>query len=426
MKRGRPTDPMDPPEAPVKDGSVAARPELPADEKDPELVVDDDTSPAEAALGVASDPDIVLEEDIAAFVDEDYVLDEDDSESVEVVVNLSSTPKPTGTPVAPRPRPARPPEVATKPLRKKTSEPAAPKPVRPSRLWMAAAAGLLLLLGAGLVVFLSPHEEAERDVYASRPVPVTEKLPEPEAEAESEVEPEPMVSYEDQNPELNGLPPAPEPTPLVDPAAGNPEHVRSSEAAPSVAANPPDDGAEKNIETSAIAKDETIVELKNGNTFAGRMKRFDSRGLDLEIWNGHITLSTEQLAGVLPPDAVDYQPIENFPWGFVEMPNRNRIYGRVFKVTPSRIILVVNGARFAFSPSTVKLGHLKEGEEPPPEPGTHLAPEPPSGSGIPDPSQAEGGEVDSDGIDTTKVPPADGTDGSQIDTPLEDQPNGSD
>jgi hypothetical protein len=401
-------DPSDPKGEALPHGAIL-------DENDPELVIDDGTIPVEPPRADAP------------FIDEEIVL-EDDPDSVEVVVKLQAPQGSEGDDVAARPgRPRTEERKVARPVAVIFDEPseAPPPPAaggqRLPRWWVAIAAGLLLLLGAGAYVSLHTPEPAVPDIVAFRPSPPMEAIPKPIASEPAASEAAVESPHAEEAAEPAAPAPAvavadPEEEPAIDPPAeADPSSIDRIERllaaqtpeppAPS-SASTPDTGEEKNIETSPIAPDETIVELKNGNTFAGRLRRYDAKGAELEIWNGLIALSAEQLAGVLNPDAVDYKPIESFPMGYVQLANRNRVYGRVFKVTSSRIILAVNGARFGFHPSQVQLGYLKPGEEPPPEAGMQDEPdaipsgiEPPGSSGPP-----EGDERSRDGTrDATDV-----------------------
>ncbi|MBI1848780.1 MAG: hypothetical protein HYR85_00395 [Planctomycetes bacterium] len=340
-------------------------PSMSIDDNDPDLVIDDGTVPVSDSADV----------DTAFDDDEEIVLEEDDTVSVEVVVKIQQDADGKETRRPPVMRPKLAPEP--KPLDIPTAAPVAPAPHRFPRWWIAAAASLLFLLGAGLYVFITTGEPEHEQIVGFRPPPMEAVPTKTETTVESEPQPEPVAEEPTPKPMDQVLPAAPAPvaveapTPAPVVAHAEPAHVETPKAAA-----PSNPGEDKNIETSAIGADETIVELKNGNTFAGRLKRFDRKGVTLEIWNGVIALSNDQLRGFLSNDSPEFRPIETLPMGFVELPNRNRIYGRVFKVTDSRIILAVSGARFGFSPAQVKVGYLRPGEEPPPEPGFQPVPEP--------------------------------------------------
>jgi hypothetical protein len=350
----------------------------PRSDDDGDLVIDDGTVP----VSDSADVDTIFGDD------EEIVLEDDDSDSVEVVVKI----QPDAKPKTERPKPVmRPrPEPEKKPVEVRVAAPVEPPKNRIPRWWIAAAAGLLLLLGAGIFAFFFATDEPRPVMVAFRP-PQMEPVPEPSESTDATEEPAPEPVAEAPKPLEQSLPPAPAPAEAPAPVAVETQKpVEPVAKVETTKATPPPSDEDKNIETSSIAADETIVELKNGNTFAGRLRRFDAKGVSLEIWNGIISLSSEQLRGFLGSDSPEYQPIGSMPMGYVELPNRNRIYGRIFKVTDSRIILAVSGARFGFSPEQVKVGYLKPGEEPPAEPGFQPAPdssrsEPPRPAATPGP-----------------------------------------
>jgi hypothetical protein len=106
-----------------------------------------------------------------------------------------------------------------------------------------------------------------------------------------------------------------------------------------------------------IRRDEIIVALKNGNTFQGILKHSDTEHLVLRVWNGEITLDRSVLEGVLPPDSIEYLPVNAFPEGFVEFDNGNRMYGRILLASESRVIMDLAGARLVFPRPAVEIDY---------------------------------------------------------------------
>jgi len=109
------------------------------------------------------------------------------------------------------------------------------------------------------------------------------------------------------------------------------------------------DDAPRRIESPALGENEIVVELANGNTFRGELKRSTPDSIVLRVDGGEITLAVETLRGILPRDSDEYKPTNAFPDGFVEFEHGNRIYGKILELDEDHVVLDLAGARLVFA-----------------------------------------------------------------------------
>jgi hypothetical protein len=102
-----------------------------------------------------------------------------------------------------------------------------------------------------------------------------------------------------------------------------------------------------------LAPGESLVELKNGNYFKGRIHQLSQEALTMSFAYGRIRIQMEELLQIVPRGSPDYLPLGSFPEAAIRLANGNRLTGRVLKETGDRVILGYPSARIVISRAAI-------------------------------------------------------------------------
>jgi len=267
---------------------------------------------------------------------------------------------------------------------------AARKPARWRTLGLAAAA---LLVAGALVAFYLPRKKGDGPAVAKAPQP--RPAPAPRKEPAPRPEPPPPPAPTPVEPEVARSEPAPEPTPEPEPVPAPATPPRPAESVTTVAealssmlsrafARPgtavalDEGGIEVTLRdntTVTLAPGESLVELKNGNYFKGRIHHLSQQALTMAFAYGRIRIPMGELLQIVPRGSPDYLPLGSFPEAAIRLANGNRLTGRVLKETGDRVILGYPSARIVVSRSAIaEVQVLSAPDEDP----TAAPPEPPA------------------------------------------------
>ncbi|MEW6742599.1 MAG: hypothetical protein AB1486_07555 [Planctomycetota bacterium] len=110
-----------------------------------------------------------------------------------------------------------------------------------------------------------------------------------------------------------------------------------------------------------LYKDETIVELKNGNYFKGKIKKLSDDAITLYYDKGEYTFSMLELKQIVPPGSREYLPLDRFPEASVCLANGSRFRGRVIKDDEEKIVVGYPAGRLTFRRADVReIDYLSE------------------------------------------------------------------
>lgn len=112
----------------------------------------------------------------------------------------------------------------------------------------------------------------------------------------------------------------------------------------------------KDGRTIKLAKGESLVQLKNGNHFKGKIDAVDDRSLTVAFAFGKMKIPQSDLNQIVDPSASDYLPLRAFKTGVVHLKNGNRLTGKIMKVTTDRVILGFPSAKIVVSRAALKNG----------------------------------------------------------------------
>lgn len=97
-----------------------------------------------------------------------------------------------------------------------------------------------------------------------------------------------------------------------------------------------------------LYRDETIVELKNGHYFKGKIKNLDEHAITLFYDRGEYTFGMDELEQIVPPGSPEYLPLRHFPDAWVVLANGSRFRGRLIKDDTERIVVGYPSGRLTF------------------------------------------------------------------------------
>jgi hypothetical protein len=235
------------------------------------------------------------------------------------------------------------------------------------RKLVLAAAGLVVALGlAATLLFQSGGAPEGREV-ASVPVvkqprepppkpaqPVLPVEPRPEDSVPALPPPEPTPPEPIPSPpvaETSPTPPIPEPTEV----ARGPE--RAPVTHPAAAIDPgrrhPLPPANPERRAPPAAKDDTILQLKNGHTFRGRITRVRGSRVTLRVGNGDCVFDLSEVS-LLDSSAPEYRRVDQMPEASVVLASGQHLRGRLLKQTEEHVVLVVSNGQVIFPRHDIK------------------------------------------------------------------------
>lgn len=105
-----------------------------------------------------------------------------------------------------------------------------------------------------------------------------------------------------------------------------------------------------------LAAGETLVQLKNGNHFKGRVVDVTPDALTMEFTYGKMKIPQRDLHDVVDQSSKRDLPLDSYRTGIVHLKNGNRLRGKVVEVTAERIVLGFPSARIVVSRDAVRDG----------------------------------------------------------------------
>ncbi len=105
-----------------------------------------------------------------------------------------------------------------------------------------------------------------------------------------------------------------------------------------------------------LAAGETLVQLKNGNHFKGRVVDVTPVALTMEFTYGKMKIPQKDLHDIVDQSANRDLPLDSYRTGIVHLKNGNRLRGKVIEVTVERVVLGFPSARIVVSRDAVRDG----------------------------------------------------------------------